>query len=154
MQSSCAVCLGSSASSLVLQLLDWFFHQLTPTANAVCSNLQPHLSGTHGKTCAESTELSPSHVGNEFFIGAVQSCSGLCIQTSGSLLEKMLAICTEIGSSLFPRLLDSPLGAWGESRNLGKRLKPISVYVLLEFPRPDRNLADSMFLTFYVLRNC
>ena len=31
-------------------------------------------------------------------------------------------LSTEIGKSLFPRLRDSPLGAGGESRNLGKRL--------------------------------
>ena len=30
--------------------------------------------------------------------------------------------CTEFGLSLFPRLCDSPLGAGGEPRNLGKRL--------------------------------
>ena len=28
---------------------------------------------------------------------------------------------TEVGLSLFPRLRESPLGAGGESRNLGKR---------------------------------
>ena len=44
---------------------------------------------------------------------------------------------TEIGQSLFPRLRDSPLGEGGKSRNLGKRLKPISVHILSdEFAPP------------------
>ena len=36
---TCAVCLGSSASSLVLQLLDWFFHQLRTSCLVGCRGI-------------------------------------------------------------------------------------------------------------------
>ena len=59
----------------------------------------------------------------------LRACTGrhfTLVQTSSWHQNKVCVLVlephTEIGQNLFPRLHDSPLGAGGESRNLGKRL--------------------------------
>ena len=96
---------------------DTFFHQsITTIFDRVCKGRVKNAEARlHYFTLAAkgSPEMGSLNLGPTFFT--------YCVQRPAK--------------SLFPRLRDSPLSAGGESRNLGKRLKPISVIFLHVFER-------------------